>query len=144
MFLLLIALLAQAPAEAVPRVNAEFPRFDYAASAQQRRGLIANAAERRLREAPDAVDTLDLLAEVRRFDDDGHSARAASAFRSSGALAPARNFRRPAAAIIAALSVDSVRLGRQVGSSRRWPRAWSSARKRLFAETPPAMAPLFA
>ena len=32
---------------------------------------------------------------------------------------PARNFRRPAAAIIAALSVDSARLGRNVGISRR-------------------------
>ena len=51
----------------------------------------------------------------------GHYDRisAASAFRSIDAVMPARNFRSPAAAIIAALSVDSARLGRNVGISRR-------------------------
>src|SRR5262245_39266519 len=73
-----------------------------------------------------------------------HSARAASALRSVDALAPARKFRSPAAAIIAALSVDSARLGRNVGISRRAPRSASSARRRLLADTPPAMPTLFA
>ena len=50
----------------------------------------------------------------------------------------------PAAAIIAALSVESRRLGRNVGISRASPRAFSSARSRLFADTPPATPMLFA
>src|SRR5207253_119380 len=49
----------------------------------------------------------------------GYKTSAASAFRSSEAMTPARNLRSPAAAIIAALSVESVRLGRNVGISRR-------------------------
>ena len=43
--IVLIAVLAQAPAEAVPSVNADFPRYDYAVWALQRTGLIAKAAE---------------------------------------------------------------------------------------------------
>src|SRR5947209_10228755 len=70
--------------------------------------------------------------------EDLHSANAASALRSGGASAPTASFRNPAAAIIAALSVDSGRLGTNVGTSRRAPRSSSSARRRLFAETPPA------
>jgi len=58
--------------------------------------------------------------------------------RSKDAVDPARNFRNPAAAIIAALSVDRARPGRNVGTSRRAPRACNSARSRLFADTPPA------
>src|SRR5262245_50250520 len=68
-----------------------------------------------------------------------HSASDASAFKSAGANVPARSLRSPAAAIIAALSVDSRRLGRKTGISRASPRATSSARSRLLAETPPAI-----
>src|SRR5262249_4715320 len=75
---------------------------------------------------------------------DLHSASEASAFRSAGASAPARTRLRPAAAIIAALSVESDGLGRYTGSSRAAPRATSSARSRLFADTPPAMPTLCA
>src|SRR5215212_4590202 len=57
---------------------------------------------------------------------------------------PARRRRRPAAAIIAALSVDNIRLGTKVGTSRAAPRDSRSARSRLLAETPPAMPTLFA
>ena len=53
-------------------------------------------------------------------------------------MTPARNLRRPAAAIIAALSVESCRLGTNVGISRASPCSFSSARSRLLADTPPA------
>src|SRR5262249_38094897 len=72
------------------------------------------------------------------------SLRAASALRSGGARVPARKFRSPAAAIIAALSVDRRGLGTNVGISRRWPWSSRSARNRLLAETPPAMPTLAA
>ena len=45
---------------------------------------------------------------------------------------------------MAALSVDSDRLGTNVGISRRSPYDLKSARNRLFAETPPAMPMLLA
>ena len=70
---------------------------------------------------------------------DIQSASAASALRSRSAVTPLRSFRSPAAAIIAALSVESARLGRNVGISRRSPCRVSSARRRLLADTPPAM-----
>src|SRR4030095_5522483 len=73
-----------------------------------------------------------------------HRGKEASALRSSGAVAPLRSFRRPAAAIIAALSVDSDRLGTNVGISRLSPYDLKSARNRLFAETPPAIPMLLA
>src|SRR5262249_42267134 len=77
--------------------------------------------------------------EPKIFGEDFHRASAASALRSGAARTPARRFLNPAAAIIAALSVESCRLGSNVGISRRLPRSWSSARKRLLADTPPAM-----
>src|SRR5882672_4252191 len=76
--------------------------------------------------------------------EDRHSVNAASALRSSAAVTPARKRLRPAAAIIAALSVASVRLGRNAGISRRVPRSCTSLRNRLLAETPPATPTLFA
>src|SRR5262245_46187086 len=70
---------------------------------------------------------------------EGHSARLASALMSSCASHPARDRRRPAAAIIAALSVESARSGTNTGSCPAAPRIPASARKRVFAETPPAI-----
>src|SRR5262252_7575372 len=75
---------------------------------------------------------------------DLHSARAASALRSDGANTPARSLRSPAAAIIAALSVDNARLGRNVGISRCSPWYVRSLRSRLLADTPPATPMLLA
>src|SRR6476646_5073965 len=67
----------------------------------------------------DADEFLSLfLVEPQLVGVDLHSASAASAFRSGGASTPARKRRNPAAAIIAALSVDSATLGRNVGLSR--------------------------
>src|SRR5690348_13924273 len=65
--------------------------------------------------------------------------RLASALKSSGDASPRSSRRRPAAAIIAALSVDSDSLGTNTGSPSRSPRAAASRRSRLFADTPPAM-----
>src|SRR4029077_3690527 len=75
---------------------------------------------------------------------DFHSASDGSALRSAGANKPPRIRRSPAAAIIAALSVDNARLGRNVGISRCSPWYVRSARSRLFADTPPATPMLFA
>ena len=63
---------------------------------------------------------------------------------SSGDVIPARSFLSPAAAIMAALSVDSARLGTNVGISRASPYTLRSTRSRLFAETPPATPTLLA
>ena len=66
-------------------------------------------------------------------------ARLALALRSQPAVTPSRSRRRPAAAIIAALSVVSARLGTNTGMPARSPRAMASARSRLLADTPPAI-----
>lgn len=70
-----MATLAQGAVEALPRVNVDFPQYDLAAWHLERTGLIARAAARRLREAPDSVDTLDLLIEAHRIDDALHVLR---------------------------------------------------------------------
>src|SRR5436190_3414100 len=93
----------------------------------------------------DANELLALLRiEPEVVGEDLHSASAASALRSRAAVVPPRNLRNPAAAIIAALSVESFTLGRKVGISRASPCAVNSARRRLFADTPPATPMLFA
>src|SRR5215207_1846289 len=64
----LVAVLAQAAIPAPPSSNADFPRYDRAAWELQRTGLIAKAAERSLRQAPDAIATLDLLLAAERTE----------------------------------------------------------------------------
>ena len=85
----LLALLAQAAASSPPASNPDFPRYDRAAWALQRQGLAAHAAERSLRRAPDAVETLGLLLAADRPEDalrvlqrivDRHPGRMAKAF----------------------------------------------------------------
>jgi tetratricopeptide (TPR) repeat protein len=85
----LLALLAQAAASSPPASNPDFPRYDRAAWDLQRVGLTAKAAERSLRTAPDAVDTLERLLAAERTTDalrvlqrivDRHPERMAKAF----------------------------------------------------------------
>src|SRR4051812_31612329 len=108
--------------------------FLYSAGRHNRGDLVGDADEllRLLRVEPEVVGV------------DFHSASAGSALRSAGASTPALSLRSPAAAIIAALSVESARLGRNVGISRCWPWCRRSARSRLFADTPPETPMLFA
>jgi len=68
-------MLAQGAVEALPRENADFPQYDLAAWHLERTGLIARAAARRLREAPDSADTLAFLIEAHRIDDALHVLR---------------------------------------------------------------------
>ena len=58
-----------------------------------------------------------------------YSGSEAEALRSAGAKFPAASCRSPAAAIIAALSVESARLGMKTGISLRSAFASASARK---------------
>jgi len=67
--LILMSTLAQAAVETLPRLPVDFPQYDAAAWELERTGLIARAAKRRLREAPDSVDTLDLLIKAHRTED---------------------------------------------------------------------------
>src|SRR6185503_11018207 len=90
--------------------------------------------------ASDADELLALLrVEPQVVGVERHSARLASALMSDCASTPARNRRSPAAEILAALSVESARSGTNTGSCCAAPRISASARKRLFAETPPAI-----
>ena len=66
---LLLVLLGQAATSVPPGSNADFPRYDRAAWDLQRAGLLAKAAERSLRRAPDAVETLELLLAARRTNE---------------------------------------------------------------------------
>src|SRR5205814_761134 len=68
-----------------------------------------------------------------------HSSSEGSAFRSRPARTPAWYPRRPAAAIIAALSVESESRGMNTGSPSRCPRAARSLLNLELADTPPAM-----
>src|SRR4029077_9171446 len=95
-----------------------------------------------VRDSDELTALLGVEPEVVRMD--LHNVNAGSALRSAGARTPARSLRSPAAAIIAALSVDSARLGRNVGISRCSPCICSSARSRLVAAPPPATPMLFA
>ena len=72
-------------------------------------------------------------------DVDGQSGSDAAAMRSAAANWPRENFRKPAAAIIAALSVERCVLGKNTGMPARAPRACAICRRREFADTPPAM-----
>jgi hypothetical protein len=65
----------------------------------------------------------------------------AAALKSGVAMRPAASCRIPAAAIIAALSVDRCVLGKNTGSIARSARCRAAARSRELADTPPATPP---
>src|SRR5713101_4596638 len=65
------------------------------------------------------------------------SARLGSASSEVSARIPARNREYAAAAIIAALSVDSALLGKNTWTPAAFARSSNAARNRLFAATPP-------
>jgi tetratricopeptide (TPR) repeat protein len=67
--LVLVATLAQATAGVPPYANADFPPFDRGAWELQRSARMVGAAQRGLRDAPDTVETLELLIDVKRIDE---------------------------------------------------------------------------
>src|SRR2546423_12931644 len=69
--------------------------------------------------------------------EDYASVRLGSALRVVFAIMPARNREYAAAAIIAALSVESARLGKNTWIPALFPRSSNVARSWLFAATPP-------